>query len=330
MFWKIKLLIPQQRYQTVEVDRSPGQIPNRRKLRALLQMDVTVAPEIGRDVVATMRGIVNMTNGSKFNKIVQDILFCDEKRSAKKWWFTGSTLRLPMLDHASSEIDVMPVFMLTTQYVRVFLTAWDAISTAVTAYYGCVLVGPITADSIAAIESLVTSIHDGQSNLTVKDVMDAFMAFQASAIETFKKTHKCVHNGMTYSDLLYLFSCSPIKAIEAREHKQHMQNKLKFSPEELSAYSMRTRVSTNLRRHESASLLYNAMRAGIVGGSAVSVLTDGQRSGEDEQSGLLALCQHRIVSVKRTATDADLDLPVVEKRQFSTDGGWDLEFELGL
>jgi hypothetical protein len=191
----------------------------------------------------------------------------------------------------------------------------------VTAFYKGVLVGPIDADTIEGLDS---GVNDGRSNLTVKEIIDAFIMFQTNTIETFSKTHKRRITGMTYDHLLRLFSCSPIKAIEATEYRKYSNGNLQFSEEELAAYKMRSRVTTNLRRHESASLMYKAMRAGEA--------TVNQKSADEiNYTGLLTLCQHRVMQLKRTASDADLDEPEpVAKRQIGSDGGWDLDLELDL
>ena len=254
---------------------------------------------------------------NKFLKIKQIIVFGEDDKS--NIYSPGVPLRLPMWNNLSELIDVAPMFiMLTYNYVRVFLAAWDTVSAAVTNHCGNVLVGPITTALIVVIEALPTG---GDSNMTVKDVVNSFMAFQNSSIEKYnsietynkkkdKKT-KTKHIGMTYSDLLHLFSCSTIKVIQSKEYNKFRTGKATatFSVEELAAYYTRLRVLNHLCRHESASLLYAALRAG--NGEKVDVPTANHTS-------LQTLCEHRL---KRTASDADLEEPNLKRTALDP---WDL------
>ena len=275
------------------------------------------------------------TIDNKFKKIRQIDVFGEDDKS--NIYNPVAPLRLPMWNNLSKLIDVAPMFiMLTYNYVRVFLAAWDTVSAAVTNHCGNVLVGPISTDEIVKIEALPTG---GDSNMTVKDVVNSFMAFQNSSIEKYnsietynkkkdKKT-KTKHIGMTYSDLLHLFSCSTVKAVTFKEYKacklkeaikacklkeaikeykdgklkEDKDDTLKISAEELAAYEVRRDVPNELRRHASASRLYAALRAGQLGGGVVDVPTA-------NITGLQTLCEHRL---KRTASDADLEEPEAKR-----------------
>ena len=289
-------------YNEAQPAASIGRSRTGRSSRA--QMEATSdAAVFSRDVVDTVR--VNIQHDNKYNKIVQIIDISGDNRS--NIYKPGSPLRLPMLDHANDPIDVAPMLILTYNYVRAFLAAWDTVSATVTKYCGHVLVGAITTALIVAIEGLDTGVLTGDSNMTVKDVVNSFMVFQNCSIETYnnninkKKKKKLI--GMNYSDLLHLFSCSTIKAIQVLEYKKYQAGSLKFSVEELAAYDMRLRVPIHLRRRESASLLYAALRAG---GEAADVV----KEGEINYAGLLTLCQHRL---KRMASDAELEEPEAKR-----------------
>ena len=301
-------------YNEAQPAASIGRSRTGRSSRA--QMEATSdAAVFSRDVVDTVR--VNIQHDNKYNKIVQIIDISGDNRS--NIYKPGSPLRLPMLDHANDPIDVAPMLILTYNYVRAFLAAWDTVSATVTKYCGHVLVGAITTALIVAIEGLDTGVLTGDSNMTVKDVVNSFMVFQNCSIETYnnninkKKKKKLI--GMNYSDLLHLFSCSTIKVIQSKEYNKFRTGKATatFSVEELAAYDTRLRVLNHLCRHESASLLYAALRAG--NGEKVDVPTANHTS-------LQTLCEHRL---KRTASDADLEEPNLKRTVLDpSPDEWDL------